>query len=155
MVGNVRLGEQSGEWDLWQAGNQHTLESIKIASRQTRQTLMMARVLVAMTMMMLLELFMIIVTIVVAVSAGKTSRGCCSPRLCNQHSNVVQSTMYYNNVLQCTTINIPVKALKLQQKPPQALFVPSSIITELFLDKKKIKHVGMLAPPQTKPNKSI
>ena len=92
MVGNVRRGEQSGEWDLWQAGNQHTLESIKIASRQTRQTLMMARVLVAMTMTMLAEFFMIIVTIVVAVSAGKTSRGCCSPRLCNQHSTVLQST---------------------------------------------------------------
>ena len=53
MVGNVRAG--SGELC---PGNQHTFESIKIASRQTRQTLMMAR-LVMMTMLVEVELMMV------------------------------------------------------------------------------------------------
>ena len=78
MVGNVRAG--SGELC---PGNQHTFESIKIASRQTRQTLMMARVVVVMMTMLVKEEE---VEELVVVLAKLMSRGCCSPDVGNQHT---------------------------------------------------------------------
>ena len=73
MVGNVRAG--SGELC---PGNQHTFESIKIASRQTRQTLMMAR-LVMMTTLVEVKLTMV-------KPAKLMSWGCYSADVGNQHT---------------------------------------------------------------------
>ena len=102
------------------SGNQHTLENIKIASRQTRQTLMMARVVVVMMTMLEEEEVEEEEEKLVVVSAKLMSRGCCSPDL---------------------AINIPVKALKLHHaEAARGSFPPRR--SRLFDHRSRFSNVG-------------